>query len=314
MGPPKTAKSQPKINNYTNKLRRSKHHSEPNQMVSISEEMEEEITFGEEPLPEDSGLQQVIQKINGVCKRLENIELFLNCPDEGIQKRIESVERKTDIHDGKVLFMSKEYKAIKHDLNQIKGAVQRHAGQIESQEAKITDLTARSMSKNIIMSGIVEERNENCKEKFTQFLKDEMAIDLKEEHAIKVAHRLGAKREDPRSDRAMIIKVNIALKELILANIENLEGRSNVKGKSSYVNIQQPEAKIEARRNAKALLKRYQERHKNAKVELKGDKVYLNNEWQRPLVTPPKLDQLFYDAEDQKQLAKIKLCYTPPNR
>lgn len=168
------------------------------------------------------------------------------------------------------------------------------------------------MAKNLLISGIIEERNENCKDAVVAFLKEELAIDMDVNLKIKTAHRLGYKRGDSVSDRAMIVKVNDELKELILSNIDRLDGRKNKKGKSFYVNIQQPEARIESKRNAKALLKKYQEKFKSAKVELRAEKVYINNEWKRPLLEPPRVDQLFFDPDEQKTMSKIQYCYTPP--
>lgn len=310
--PKKNNSRQPKISQFGKSLR-SRNLSEPADMASIFEEDEYEANE-ENPLSEDSNLQDIIHKINGVCKRLDNIENFIKQPETGVKDRLSSMERKQDVHDGKVLFMAKEHKAIKHDMQQIKGVIQRHATQLQVHESKVTDLTARSMAKNLLISGIVEDHHENCKEQVRKFLLEELDINiaLDEDLKIKVAHRLGFRREDINSDRAMIIKVNDKLKELILNNIEHLEGRKNRKGKSYYINIQQPEAKIEAKRNAKALLKRFQEKFKSAKVEMRGDKVYMNNEWQRPLLEAPRVDQLFYDPEEQKQLGKLKILYSPP--
>lgn len=166
----------------------------------------------------------------------------------------------------------------------------------------------------MIILGILEDRSEVCKSQVQDFLKNEMDIDLNmaPEYKIKVAHRIGSKDAKRKTPRAMVAKVNQALKDAIMENIACLEGRQNPQGDYFYINIQQPEAKLEAKRNAKALLKKYQARYKTAKVEMKANKVYVNNEWKRPLIHPPTPQDLFFDSDEQKEMNKLKLIYTQP--
>lgn len=110
----------------------------------------------------------------------------------------------------------------------------------------------------------------------------------------------------------MIAKVNHSLKEAMLEGIDHLTGRSNVQGESFYINVQQPEARLESRHNAKALLRRYQTKYSSAKVEIRGDKVYVNNDWKRPLIHAPTPEDIYFDSDEQKELNKIKLVYTQP--
>lgn len=305
--PPKSRKNfvQPKIKGYTKKLR-SRSKSAPGEMADIEEE-----TFSElEELPEDAGIQELVLKMNEVCRKVDKIERILLNEDTGLKRRLPEVELKAETNGGKLLVMSKEYKAIKQDLSTIKGTIHRQYNQLNALDGKVVDLTARSMAQNFVITGILEERNENTKQKVAAFLTQELGLSLTEKLKIKVAHRIGTKRQN--FDRVMVVKVNQALKDEILENIQQLEGRRNVKGNNFYMNVQQPEARIEAKRNAKALLKKFQKSHKDATVEIKGDKVYVNNEWQRPPVRSPTPRDTFYDPGEQKEMNKLKIIYTPP--
>lgn len=312
----KSAKIQPKIQDYARKLR-SKHNSAPGSYMPDIEEEDELFEPLEEPLSDEANLKEVITKLNEIGRRVESIEFALFNEDVGLKRRTASLELKTETAHGKQLFINKEYKTVKQDLAVVKGTLQRQSVQINAMDNKIVDLTARSMAKNMIISGIVENEGENCKFAVKTFLKEEMDIDLDmcPEMEIKIAHRMGIPREKAKkkSARAMIAKVNQALKEVMMENLDRLKERFNIQGDPFYVNIQQPEARLESRRNAKAILKRYQNKFPQAKVEIRGEKVYLNNEWKRPLVHAPQPHDLYHDPEEQKELNKIKVAYTQPD-
>lgn len=295
--PPKSTK-QPKINAFT-RNRRSKHNSAPGSYMGDIEEVDE-FESCEEHLPMDAGLKQIIDKINEIGKRVEAMEFSVFNQETGLRPRMASQEVKAETSHGKLLFMAKEYKAVKQDLTVIKGLVQRQAQQIGVLDSKVVDVTARSMAKNIVISGILESQNENCVQKVQEFLKNELNIpvDVDDTLKVKLAHRIGVPK--PGLPRAMVAKINQALHQEIFKNIDDLEGRQNPAGDPYYLNFQQPEARLEAKRNAKAILRKFQAKHKNAKVEIKGDKVYLNNEWQKPPVRAPQPQDLYYDPDEQK--------------
>lgn len=266
--PPKTPSKQPKIKTFARTLR-SKDRSAPGSTPFMAVIEEEDYESFEEPLSEDVSLKEVTIKINEIGKRVENIE-YAVYSEMGLKACMADQEIKAEKADGKMLFMSKECHAVKHDLGIVKGVLQRHDTQISTAEHKLTDITARSMAQNMIISGIIEHTDENCKFQVKDFLKNEMALDLDlcPEFKIKTEHRIGYASSKRTTPRPMVAKVNLPLKEAMIKNIEQLSGRTNVQGGSFYVNIQQPEARIEATRNAKALLKKFQGKYKTVKVEL----------------------------------------------
>lgn len=300
-----------KIKDYTWKLRSRNFSAPENSMADILED-EEEMDFQSlEELPEDAGLKEIVEKLNEVCRRMEKIERAVSGGE--IEKRVAAAEMKAETCNGKTLVMTKEYKAVKQDLAVIRGLVHRQHLQINNLDDKVVDLTARSMANNIVISGIMEERNENCFQLVVNFLKTELAVDMAENSKwkIKVAHRIGPKRNG--GERPIVAKISDALKQVIIPKLELLVGRLNPAGRNYYLNIQQPEARVESRRNAKALLKKYQGKYKTAKVEMKGDKVYVNNEWKRPPVRAPTPRDMYYDPNEQKAMNKMKIIYTPPS-
>lgn len=311
---PQKGKGQPKINTFTRKLR-SKHNSAPGSFMPVIEE--EEFESVEEMLSEDASLKDIIDKLNEMGKRMECIEFALYNEDTGIKGRIAEQELKAETAHGKALFMAKEYRSVKQDMSVVKGLIQRHARQIETIDHKLVDITARSMAMNMVISGIIEAKDENCKYQVKKFLKEEMDLDLDmcPEFKIKVAHRLGSKtvlKQKRKGSRPMVVKVNQSLKDAMLENTARLDGRTNLQGDEYYVNVQQPEARVEARRNAKAILRKYQAKLPTAKVEIRGEKVYVNSQWKRPLVHAPTPQDLYHDPDEQKEMNKMKIIYTQP--
>lgn len=104
----------------------------------------------------------------------------------------------------------------------------------------------------------------------------------------------------------MVVKVNQPLKEAMMENLDRLQGRTNMRGDNFFINIQQPQARLESRRNAKVLLRKYQAKFAEANVEIGGEKVYVNNQWKRPLVHAPIPQDLYYESEEQKELNKMR--------
>lgn len=117
--PPKVNKSyrQPKIQGYTSKLR-SRVNSAPGGQAMADIFEDDEFSSCEE-LGEDANLKDIISKMNEVCRKVERIEKLLLNEDTGLKHRFPAVELKAETVNGKVLAISKEYKAIKQDLNTI---------------------------------------------------------------------------------------------------------------------------------------------------------------------------------------------------
>ena len=101
---------------------------------------------------------------------------------------------------------------VTDEMEVVKGTLQVHDKAITSQQKKVVDLTARSMARNIIISGIDEvlqtEENENgvtenCKEKALDFLRTKLKMEL-EDSEIEVAHRIGKSKNQ--KTRQMVVR------------------------------------------------------------------------------------------------------------
>ena len=79
---------------------------------------------------------------------------------------------------------------LKDDVALIKGIIQVQDKQIKTQGSKLVDLTTRSMAKNIIISGILEQKEEDCKAAAFKFLRELLKMEVKDSE-VEVAHRAG---------------------------------------------------------------------------------------------------------------------------
>ena len=148
------------------------------------------------------------------------------------------------------------------------------------------------MANNLVIMGLKEEKGENTAWKSLAFFQETMELENIDPSEILKAHRIGPIKKS--MGRPMIALVLPKLKNKVMNNLKQLWGKKNHKEKPYFVNVQMPDAMIQAKRNAKSLLKKYEEKNKKlpqdrqVKVEIKGDtRVYVNNVLEKDLLQPP---------------------------
>ena len=178
--------------------------------------------------------------------------------DFGVATRLDEEEKKMDRVEGKCVFQGKENKALKTEVQILKGIVGRQYGQIQTLNNKVVELMSRSMSNNLVITGLKEMKGEDCRETVHKFLHDHVEESL-EMADTQVAHRLGVYRP-------MIIIVFPLVREHLLEHTKKLKGLKNDLGKAYFVSRQQPEVVTEAKKNAKALFKNIRRKMTNYQV------------------------------------------------
>lgn len=203
------------------------------------------------------------------------------------------------------------------DTNLLKGTVERQHKQIENNQHKIVDLTARSMDHNFTITSLVESREENCKMVVMDFLKTKLNLNF-DQNDIIVAHRMGV-RPITNCPRLMVVKVTTRLKEQIMANTSRLKGKQNEQGLAFYVNLQLPDALASEKRALQYETKRIKDfnealpaGYKKKQFTVKNKKLYVDDKLQEPLVFPPKPLDLFVNDKEQKALDQIDFNISKP--
>ncbi len=265
--------------------------------------------------PMQQQLASIQESLGNLLGKFDNVHKAIFDPVDGIEPRLTILQDETDDNTGKIVRLEAENKQLKFELDIIKGLLQKYADRFESIDRKLIDHATRSMKQNVVIYGIKDEdkeSNQTCKQKVTDFFNDQMNLTGSfNDNDIWVAHRMGQRV----GKRPMVAKVSYPLKELIFENLGNLRGKENEDGVKYFVNEQQPEALVEERKTVRAKAKELKEKNEDpdtpeiekVKVEIKGGKLYVNNELERDKVKPPTPSDLFVNQAEQKRTNDVKL-------
>ena len=81
----------------------------------------------------------------------------VNHPIDGVEPQLQQAQSQVNDMAGKVTKLEAENKLLHVELQLVKGQLLKHEKKLSNHSEKLVDLTARSMSNNIIISGIPEE-------------------------------------------------------------------------------------------------------------------------------------------------------------
>ena len=90
-------------------------------------------------------------------KKLVALDDADNHPIDGVEPQLQKVQLQVEDTMGKVTKLEAENKSLHVELDLVKGQFLKHEKKLSIQSEKLVDLTARSMSNNIMISGLPEE-------------------------------------------------------------------------------------------------------------------------------------------------------------
>ena len=193
----------------------------------------------------------------------------------------------------------------------LKGVVQRQSEQLKILNDRVAMLTARSMERNITISGLTgDNHKENCKTTVINFFKQKVEIDA-EPSEIFVAHRVGQQREN--QNRIMLVRCNENLKNRIFCNIKNLKDKTNEKDEYYYINKQLPDQLAKQNREIHGIVKQQRDRNNDlppkdrSKIEVKNRTVLLDGEPHQKMLQPVEINELFPDKTEKEKQDRIKV-------
>ena len=168
-------------------------------LLPCPEKLDQEVFSS---LPKEKQMEKLMLVINQLYDKITEIDIALNHDTDGINTRITTATTATDNNQSEVTNLKTDFKKVKETMTTLveentilKGVVSRHNQQLKIMNDKVAMLTAKSMEKNIIISGITGDSNkEKCKESAVEFLRSVLEIDV-EHSEIYVTHRIGKKIE-----------------------------------------------------------------------------------------------------------------------
>ena len=254
-------------------------------------------TFNKKQPEEKMG--SLLSTLNNLCLKVGELDIQCNHESDGLQTKCTEDNKKV----AKIL---KENKVLK-------GLVQRQFNQIKDLNDKVATLTAKSMDRNLIISGIEGDTpKEKCIDSVLTFFRSQVEIDAAEEE-ITSARRLGKYSKNMKRPRAIFVSCKYMLKERVMSNVSNLKDKTNTNGDTYSINKQLPEKLTEQGREMRAKLKEIKEREESlptrdkSKLEIRNKSLYINGEvYKKTLPAPEPLD-LFPDENEGVKLDRVKL-------
>ena len=258
----------------------------------------------------DARLDEVEKSHTETAATLDQITTPLQTYKEDIakmEKRVEKLE----------LTVSK----LQDDLTITKGVLQVHDKSLMSNADKLVDLTARSMSNNITISGISGDcaKDEKCKPKVLDFFKDNMKMEVREEEVL-VAHRLGKWSIKASKPRLMVVRCSQSLRDRVFQFTSNLKGQKNDKNDFYFVKPQLPEPLFTQKKEREEQIKVIKlananipdnESDKRTKYEICDKTLFVNGKPQKKYIHPPTVqDILNVDKFTQEKMDTLKNYHT----
>lgn len=255
-----------------------------------------------------------------VSQRIHPLEVAVFDKTDGILPQLQSLADYAKESDTRVDSLMKENANLKEELEVVKGLLYKQSKQISAIQGRQTNQMARSMSDNIIVSGLIgdyqEAVNTDALSLISTFLEESLELTFNRED-IMVVHWMGQYVKD--RDRSIILKVCPNLRKKILDNTSKLAKKLNEKGKPYSVNVQLPEMLAEQKREIQQIIKEKKDAEASldnalkSKILVKNNKVFINGQLQRKLLKPPTVAQIFEISEEEKTKMKaIKIKYTQP--
>ncbi len=255
--------------------------------------------------------ETILSYVIDISNKMDEFSKALNYPVVGLRPGLTKVSDQADDNTDRIRALELENKRLRCDIGIMKGIMQRMADQIDNMKAKIDDQKSRSMSTNVVIHNYpysVPRGTSNLKPVVEEFLKDEMEMSFNSKE-IFLAHKLG--------DNTIVAKVSYPLKEAMYAKSSGVfENKKNPTTKKPiYITDQQPESVRAKRREAWEMADVYKEKNEKlkkegkpeVKIEVKKDKLFVNNQLIRNPVPPPKpADLIEAEPDDLKSMEYIK--------
>ena len=252
------------------------------------------------------------QKIKKCVERITDLEEALEDEQDGINPRLKDAE--LNIQDMQITMdsLGEELQNLQEQVVLLNGTAQTQDTQLWSITHKLVDITKRSMSNNVIISGILgEAKDEDCQAKVVKFLKETMEMEIDDDKQVEVAHRLGEWIIG--WVRPIVVRCHPHLRKQIFQHTKKLKDKKNEEGQAYYVDPQLPEPLATQRRENRKRVAEIRvtndqvDQSKQVEAVIKRGTLYINGREMKKHIKPPTVrDLLAIDAETQRKLDQIK--------
>lgn len=227
--------------------------------------------------------ETVFEEEEGLQTKMAKVEEVVLQEDTGLKDKVIALEKSAEDINEKYDKLSKEMDDIRYEHDVAKRLLCQHDQSIKINSDKIIDLTAKSMEKNITISGIPESTDEDPKEVATEFLQTTLRIQqFPTGGIIKEAFRLG--QSNPTKPRSLVIKCSMPLRELILKAAAEYRERLGRNKPEHYISTQIPDKMVEQKRLIRHLIWEQKQKDeglphdKKARIHVQNNVVFVNKQ------------------------------------
>lgn len=213
---------------------------------------------------------------------------------------IRRLDEKSGKNKKEIAQLRQELTDYKFQLRLVENVVIWQDEQIAALNRKITEAQQREMYPNLVISGIIEEPNENPIMKYNEFVKDQLEIqELIPAHR---AYRVGAGQ-----DRPLIVELRdpITHKGKIYSKVSKLKGKANSKGGRFFISDHLPEELNENRRRTNELFSENKKKNEKEKLKMSISKgrLLIEDKPYTKAISPPKPNDIFNPSDNLLDLA-----------
>lgn len=190
-----------------------------------------------------SMISKLQKSIDGVLKKVSQQEIV----SSNASHRIDDLEEQVTQNGNEIDDVNKELQETKFQLRVVTDIVIKQDEQIGFLKQKINEIQKREMSPNVIVSGILESKNEKPMILFNDFV--QKGLEIQELIPANRAFRIGSGRNRP-----LLVELrHTESKNKLFANATKLRGKVNQNGKPYFLSEHLPEELNEDRRRSNAI-------------------------------------------------------------
>ena len=185
----------------------------------------------------------------------------------------------------------------------------RHEGKIEELQDKMIQDRRTIAKPNIIIEGVLEDKNESRKQLFEnidKFFKEQ--LELPTHVKILDAYRMGKPSWSNHNIKVKLM--HLSDKSLIFANASKLQGKKNARKRLFFIKEDMDAQQMEKRWHYRDLLceNKWKDEQDQLQIQMKRGNIYINNDLLKPKLQAPKgSDILWMTGEELATVWAVKL-------
>lgn len=249
-----------------------------------------------------------------VDRKVKPIMDTLHHEETGIVPKVTKIQQMSQNNLAEITALKSENQELKTKMECMVGLIQRQDAQLSILTNKMTSVISRGMENNITISGLLEDDDQQDIDLVHRFISNIMKIPVNKEDLLEV-FRLGTptlSSGEENKARLVVLKTTPQMRKVILENASSLKGKTNEKGTSYFVNLQQPDALIEKKKEIRAISKDLKEKERNlsedkkSKLSVRYNSIYIGNKIFRKPIKLPTPKELFPSQTEQRLIDVIK--------